>query len=480
MSMKRMIFVGLCALAAACCASLTVAAQERNMARLVDEDTTFVDVSLGLSGATGQLKDIYAPQTVLGGGLTASSRRRVDDVRLYGRFGYGYDYGLGSTWRGWVDPYSTPFMLADSIPGSLSLEKYSLQAGAGVPLAGGRWALGIDVAYDVALMAKHRDLRNKNTLMVFRVAPGVRWRPSSSFALGLDLGYERGTEKVEYSQESTSQEHVLFDIYGLWLCQANGFTSAENRRMKEDDRFYGDFQLDLDFGAVSLHNNLRGSWLRGVQGETGYNGLESGTSRSWTWSDGLVLQLGRAHVVEASATWSTMQGFRPLQRQELDPDSRIRIWKTYGDPVFCYFREYHAERLAYTWGTSWKLRAEVENWHAWHVYSEYPQHFRQKLGCLTPRIGVEIPLGNFVAEPSVGYARDYDSFTDVTELQLAAPLLRQWDYWDGDSYLASLGLRWMADGGRTYVRARYDFEASTSADADGYRHSLAVVVGFVF
>ena len=132
--------------------AVTAGAQEHNMARLTQSDTSYVDVSMGLSGETGRLKDVYDPDKLVAGTLDARSRRKLGRVNLFGHFGYGYSYATGSTWRGWIDPYETPFMLADSIAGNLSTERYRLQAGAGVPLAGG-WSAGLDLAYDVALMA---------------------------------------------------------------------------------------------------------------------------------------------------------------------------------------------------------------------------------------------------------------------------------------------------------------------------------------
>ena len=58
-------------------------------------------------------------------------------------------------------------------------------------------------------------------------------------------------------------------------------------------------------------------------------------------------------------------------------------------------------------------------------------------------------------------------------------MLRQWDYWDGDSVLAGLTLRW--NRGRTYVQAAYDLEVSTSGtDYDGLRHIAGLTVGFLF
>ena len=439
--------------------SLAAGAQDRNAARLVLEDTTYVDVALGVNGATGP-------------------RRKLGKVSLYGHFGYSYEYATGSTWRGWINPLETPFMLADSIPGTLSLERYKMEAGAGLPLDG-HWSLGLDLSYDVALMAKHKDLRNKNTFMDFQLSPGIHWR-AGGVGLGLNLGYERTTERVEYTQVSSSVEHMLFDIYGLWVAHGSGFASAENRRFKENNRFFGGFQFDVSAGRTVLHNELRASWLQSAQTEVGYNNQQFGTTRSWTWKDDLSLSFGPAHAVEASVSFSTMQGFRPLQRQELDPASRVRVWVTYGVPVFCYWRRSHRESIRYRFGTSWQLVAELSNLGFEHTYTEYPQHFVQRYHTFTPTLAAVIPLGRVRLTPMIGYAMDYDTYSDVTKWQLKEPLLRQWDYWDGNNYLAALDLKWSSASGRCYVEAHYSFESSTRLDDDGVRHGASLTLGFIF
>ncbi len=471
--MKKLIIIGILMML-----GLASGAQERNAARLVLADTSYVDVSLGVGGETGRLHDVYVPASEILGTLDASSRHKLGKVSLYGHFGYGYLAGKGSTWRGWIDPYETPFMLADSIPGNLSLERYTMEAGAGLPLDD-HWSLGLDLGYDVALMAKHKDLRNKNTAMNFRVSPGVHWR-SGGFGLGLNLGYERSTEKVEYTQIATNVEHILFDIYGLWVCHGSGFASAENRRFKQNNRYYGGFQFDWEAGRTALHNDLRVSWLQSAQTEVGYNNQQFGTTRSWTWEDDLSLQFGPAHALEASFIFSSMQGFRPLQRQELDPDSRIRVWVTYGDPVFCYWRQYHVERLMYRFGTSWKLLVGVENWGMEHSYTEYPQRFVQRISTLTPSVAVEVPVGPVTLIPWLGFAMDYHAYTDNTSWQLTEPLMKQWDIWDGNNYLGAFDLKWSSATGRTYIQAHYGINASTRIDNDGVRHAAALTVGFIF
>lgn len=470
--MRKMLILGLLMLLAS-----GAGAQERNAARLMLEDTSYVDVSLGVAGAIGRMHDIFEPEASVSGKLSASSRHTLGRVHLFGHFGYDNTYGRGSTWRGWIDPYSTPFMLADSIPGNISLERYAMEAGAALPLGGG-WSAGIGMAYDVSLMAKHKDLRNKNTGMDFRVSPGVHWQ-GRRVGLGLDLGYERGTEKVEYMQVSESVEHVLFDLYGLWLYHGSGFASAENRRLKEENRFSADLQFDMDLGGVVFHNELSGLWRQSVQTETGYNNLRFGDVRELTWSDEFTLEIGGLHRIEGSFTLASMQGFRPLQRQELDPASRIRVWVTYGDPVFCYWRQYHHERLSYTYGRSWQLTAGVDNWRVEHAYTEYPQRFSQKISTVTPFVAAEMSVRAFSFSAQVGYVHVYDTYTDVTEWQLREPLLRQWDFWDGGDFQIGIGAGWSR--GRCYLKGTCETGiAVTPGDGDGFRAAASLTVGFIF
>lgn len=449
-------------------------AQESNMALLAKNDTTCTDVSLGLFGQAGSYRNIYDPETLVGGGLQAESRLRQDSIWLYGRFGYGYDYGTGSRWRGWIDPYQTPFMAADSVAGPISLEKYSMEAGVAAPA--GRFVFGVDLAYDVALMAKHRDLRNKNTLMEFRIAPGVLYR-GGSFDLGLDLGYVRGTEKSEYTQIVESVERYLFDVYGLWLAYGTGFSSAEARRLKESDTFFGDFSTSLELGPFRLDNNFRAEYALTRQGEVGYNNLKFGDTRSVTYADNLSLSFGRNHRIGASYSVTTMQGFRYLQRQELDEASSIRSWVTYGDPVHCYYRSISQEDLNYTFGSRFKLTAGLSAMQFYHTYTEYPTVLLQSFTSLKPYVSSVIPAGgHFTISPNLWMIRTGDKKNDWSDLQLTEPMMVEWNYWTANSVGGGLSLEWRP--GKMYIRLTYGLDCRMSFDA--FRHDAGATVGFVF
>lgn len=449
-------------------------AQESNMALLALTDTTFTEVSLGVYGQAGDYRNIYDPETLAGGVLKAESRLRQDSVFLYGRFGYGYDYGTGSRWRGWVNPYQTPFMAADSVAGPVSLEKYSMEAGIAAPA--GRFVFGAGAAYDVALMAKHRDLRNKNTLMEFRIAPGVLYR-GRSIDLGLDLGYVRGTERVEYIQVVESVERYLFDVYGLWLAQSTGFSSAEKRRMKESDTFFGDFRVRLRMGSLLLDNNFHAGYEVTRQGEVGYNNLLFGDTRSLAYTDNLDLRFGRGHCISASYSVSTMQGFRYLQRQELDEASSVRSWVTYGDPVHCYYRSLSREDLSYTLSRRMKFTAGLSALQFYHTYTEYPLVLLQSFTELKPYLRFVIPAGrSLTVSPDLWVSHIGKHDTIMNNLQLYAPMKEEWDYWVSDSLGGRLQLEWRP--GRMFLRLAYGLDCRMKFDA--FRHDVGATLGFVF
>ena len=469
---------------------------------LCDTVSSFGSASLSLAGATGDCRGIYDPSQSLEGRLGVESYLRQKNVWLYGSFDYHYDYGTKSRWRGLVDPYETPFMMADSIPGSISRERYVMRAGVAVPF--GKWSVGMDVAYEASLMAKHKDLRNKNTYMDFRIAPGVMYS-GSRFTLGLDAGYLRNTEKIEYMQVEESRECYLFDLYGMWLYSGSGFSSAENRRMKEKSGLFGDFQTGITLGNVRLVNNFGVLYTSIVQTETGYNNLRHGDTRQLTYRDNLDIYGGMRHKVSLSIETSRMLGWRFLQRQELDPASKVRMWVTYGDPVNCYVRDICRESLAYTyraarsaWDIPWEVTAGISEMTFGHSYTEYPQVFSQRVSAFEPYLTFTKNFGGdadtFGVTPRLSWRHVYDSCeNDISYLegtpgtegdrpwQLTGPLHTEFEHLSSDMFNAGLSLLWhhtLKSTSALSVGVSYNL---TVPGADlGRRHCAGLTLGFTF
>jgi len=466
--------------------------------------------------ASGGYRNIYDPSMQLAGNLGIDSYMKLGNVFLHGRVDYIYDFGKDYRWKGLVDPLEMPFMMADSIPGNISHEIYSLGAGIGIPLKNG-WSIGVDASYDASIMAKHKDLRNKNTRMVFDIAPGVSFA-GQGFEVGLNLGYRRNTEKIEYLQVDASTEKYLFDLYGMWLYNSNGFASAEQKRYKEADEVYAGLQLGITFGAVRklrIFNDFEVRYASASQTETGYNNLRFGDTRQLRYSDALSLFVGTAHRVSIKGSSSAMNAYRFLQRQELDPDSKVRRWVTYGDPVFCYDRRVLDGEASYTFrrvrharftdkgltafDINWEITAGARGYLFKQNYYEHPVTFSQQYGWaepfvtfskywkwglnlfdLTPSASYTIVSGNsFMNDIVTGGAQEGE-----TTWQLTDPLEEEYSFFASDRFNASLSLRYgriLRKSSVLYVKGSYSHTRAVSGEMkDNARHNVNLTIGYTF
>lgn len=404
----------------------------------------------------GNFRNIYDPELGVKGLVGAEGVLLRKGLMLHGRFDYGYDYGTGSRWRGWIDPYESPFMLCDSIPGTISRETYDMEASLAIPA--GKWRFGINVCYRTTLFAKHKDLRNKNTRMDVSAAPSVAWC-GDKFRAGLAVGYLRNTEQVEYMQVDGSSEKYLFRIYGMWLYSSSGFSSAENRRYKENSGVFSDLRLEYEDGPLQLGNDFHVRYSYGSQTETGYNNIHYGDTQYLGYSDEFSLKAGFHRI---SAFWNMGQtiGLRSLQRQELDPDSKIRRWYSYGGLTECYYRHtmqaggqysFEKENWSVSAGLDWRAESQY--------YREFPILFSQSLSLLEPHLGgsARFELGKKAGwlslEASARYrlplkalANDITILSDIKteegDAQLLKPLEEEFQYRSASSIGAGLDVRW--------------------------------------
>jgi hypothetical protein len=469
---------------------------------------SFTDASISAKYDFGSYRNIFDPETNFGGLFNVESYSKLGNVFLYGRFGYNYSFMTGSRWRGLVNPYETPFMMTDSIPGNMSFELYSMEAGLGVPI-GEHFSLGVGVKYDIGLMAKHKDLRNKNTYMNFDISPGFIFR-SQNVNAGLNVGYIRNTERVEYKQIDQSTEKYLFNLYGMWLYYSSGFSNSGSSRRKENSDYYASLQLNLKFGEFSLFNNFNADYHYGIQTEVGYNNLIHGEVNQLTYSDMLILQYGNQHRVTGEVSFYKMLGNKYLQRQELDPDSNIRMWVSYGGPINCYVRDFGYMNFNYTFRKAlsstdirWEATAGYRNTKISNKYKESPIHFTQDYNIneiyLSGIKYFRVKKSSFEIEPQAAFFPqgkklnantvkniETGEILDNESYQLMAPLNQEYAFWSARKISAGVDFRYsylpdVRKNLRIYINAGYNIHSTLNENtASSYRHRLALTVGLAF
>lgn len=484
-----------------------------NMSGMVLNDTifkdfnAFADASLSAKYEIGELKNIYDPSSTVTGAFNVDSYSRLGKVFLYGKFGYDYSYSTGSRWRGLINPYESPFMMADSIPGNMSLEMYNMEAGIGIPLGKG-FSAGLDFSYNVGIMAKHRDLRNKNTYMDFVIAPGFMYT-GKKVSGGLSLGYNRNTERIEYKQIDSSTEKYIFSLYGMWLFSSSGFASAETMRRKENSGYFASLQLDVILGKFRLFNSFRADYKDGMQTETGYNNLIHGQIRQLTYSDRLILQYGLNHRLKADVSFYTMLGYKYLQRQELDPDSNVRIWVSYGGPINNYIRNFSSMDIDYTYRRAlsmtdirWESSIGFRHMNIDNTYKEAPIKFLQDLrsyeGYL--KFAKYFKNGNslFDVIPEVSYSWAEGTPDDIINVetgemleknaqwQMLDQLMEEFNFWKASKVSAGLGFKYTyildpEKGTDIYAKTSYNIRMAVDNGLEKMcRHNALFTIGFTF
>ena len=457
-------------------------------------DTQANRVWLESAVSTGEYRNVFDASTQLDNRIGAQGATRNGSVSAYGRFEYGYDWGQGATWRGWMDPYSTPFMVCDSIPGSISKESYDMEAA--VLFHTGRWRLGADCRYRTSLMAKHRDLRNKNTRMDFSIAPCAAY-DGERFHFTATAGYTRNTEQVEYMQVDESTEKYLFQTYGLWFHTGSGFSSAETRRFLSGQGTFADLTVSYkgdDFSATHDMALRRGL---STQTETGYNNLHHGDTRTMVYEDALLLKY-RRHSLSLSGSIEQMAGYRTIQRQELDPASKVRRWFSYGDPSQTYWREVLQLKGSYSYEAErWSLTAGASYLDASHSYKEYPVVYTQTLSYAEPWLAFSwtfspAPAWSFRISPSAAYKNrlggeklsehSYGNVTledDVRQIQ--APFDAEYAYWSANVVKCSLRAEssYVIKGGRQ-LSAAIGYSMRRAMEAGTSRSVVTLSLGYNF
>ena len=416
-------------------------------------DSTSNRVWMESSVRSGDFRNVYDGAVVSVNRMGASASGEYGRMLLSGRFEYGYDYETEVSWRGWMNPYETSFMVCDSIPGNVSKEIYDMRGTVGV--RAGRWILGADVLYRNALMAKHRDLRNKNTRMDASFAP-VMYYQGRHFGFAASAGYRRSTEQAEYIQVDESTEKYLFDVSGLWLYTGAGFSSSDQKRLKLSDGCFADISVHYKGKSLCAGSEVHVERRSSQQSETGYNNLLFGNTQGFDFNYALHAEY-MAHRLEAGFAFGQMAGSRPLQRQELDPDSKIRRWFTYGEASDIYWRQVFRGSLNYRYSArKWKLRAGMDYSSATHSYKEYPLLFTQSLSFARPVLEFNM---NFAVSrtsgvgisPSIAWKHVLDgeqfrqelldpSLTPAAVEILAGPLLEEYGYWSADALSCALSV----------------------------------------
>jgi|GEM_PF-221010 len=330
----------------------------------------------------GPFRNIYTSESEQQYKLNALSYLKFDKIYLYGNFTYDYNFRKEVKWNGLLYPTSSPFMLADSIPGNQAIERFSFDAGIALPI-NKYFSAGVYMDYTVASAAKQKDLRNKNTYMNLLLRPGINFR-SPHWNLGASFTFERTTEKIEYSQYESGTAKSIFSLSGLWFYTYDTFSSSENRR-KLDDRIGGSFQVEFITGDFKYYSEFSGFYREGTFSETGYNNQQYGDTEAAAFRYDGKISYANQFYLTGYIDVSTMLGYKVIQRSERDPNAGVSIWITY-DRANIYVQNKTEYGLAYTrakprteYNNSYDFTIGMKGYNMESAFKLYPLKYVQRV-----------------------------------------------------------------------------------------------------
>ncbi len=439
----------------------------------------------------GAFKNVYDPAYGNNAGLNAGSYFKLSPVYLYGKAGYDYSHQRESQWNGLLNPYSTPFLMADSIPGNYSRELFYIDGGMAVPLSA-RWTAGAYLHYATAAGAKSKDLRNKNTYMNFSLQPAILFA-TGDFRIGANFTYNRTTENVDYTSMGNNQQSIyIYFFEGMWYYNREAYgTGTEKTRVKTDESAGGGIQFQFNRPVLDFYTEIH--YLHTAQhqwygerefGDVTVNGIDLHA----------VAGIGRKHYLELNGRMENMKGYDVVQHREWHEPSQSYRWFT-DFTNLAYTRSSLSGELSYTFrqqhtdhSTDWEIKTGAkglwcdmqrklnpytgENWQ----YIQFFARAMKKWYWKTQAVQVELMpyYGTGSGSPLTG------SGTETGGLkQLTSALQQEFNFMTATRAGISLNLRYYY--GQWYGAFMADYVQATGGDLqDKHRLQLALTIGIQF
>jgi hypothetical protein len=335
------------------------------------------------------------------GARTESFFRLAPGVVVHGGIEYTNFLGKHAGGSIFIDPPSNPFDIveqADSNRGTRTMERYALSGAVSARLHRGLRAGG-KIDYQAANLAKHKDLRHKNTLLDMALSAGLAWRLSDRVEAGAAYLYRRVVEGVVLNiYGNTDRQYFSLVTFGAFLGRAElfGESGYTSRNTPLFNAFHGiSLQLELTSRAgTRLFNEFT------YRECDGYYGDRSSTSILHTTHSARLLEYrGRLsltrhdalHLVELHAARETLQNHENIYRSETTPgESTVIVY--YGKSKMLD-RSATRVTLAYTarLGTlaghpAWELEAAADYRDRVQTVSLYPFFREQSLRTVIARL----------------------------------------------------------------------------------------------
>ncbi len=185
-------------------------------------------------------------------GIKAESYSKIKNTVYYGKLDYNKFTGQNMTWSGQIYPERYMVSVADDNPTEKTKESYKLAGGISTPLFD-KMLFGFKINYEVANLAKRKDLRHKTDLLDLETTAGLVYG-TKYLNIGANYYYRKYFEDVTFSKIGDNDNVYNGYLFkGLWF----GITDSWSQDVLELSRPFTDVINGVSFQLEFLVNNLK-------------------------------------------------------------------------------------------------------------------------------------------------------------------------------------------------------------------------------
>lgn len=280
-------------------------------------ETSFGNISLAQAGYTSSDDDIrMIQQPVQYSSYQAATRgfMKLGKVSLFGSFGYSNSGYKGVNYNGTMmfDTYN-PYLVGDSVSARQTREQFGMEGKLSYTV-NDRINVAVGAEYISAVGARQKDPRNKNTISMLRVTPGITYDLGKT-KVGLSGSVYTTSNEMSYRVEGNWNQNLFVFLglgyfrqeinissYSQWYV-GNGYAGAL-QASREGDDLYMIAEISYDHYTEEARS---GSSFRLIDGITETNDI--------SLSGMLRIERGQAfHILTVKGSLKAVSGDEILQR----------------------------------------------------------------------------------------------------------------------------------------------------------------------
>ncbi len=312
--------------------------------------------------------------------------RRINKLSFDGGIGYQNLAADDKKWNSslYVDP-ENPYILADSIIGDNTAEKFKIYGGMSYQI-NPRWRAAIRVSYDVGVLADQTDPRPETQGMIFGVNPGVDFRINDSFTIGVSGKLNRKRETVKYTIVDYLNTKTDFIFLMRGMANPEVYDALGYTRKILGTEYAGNVQLlwtgkkFSNFTEIGISSNLEEA--EDGSSEFLYLGGDY-QATNYTLQNRLQGSFGRfTHNITVKGDYKMIEGTWYIQQARYD-DEGTQIWDIKDESVAYKKDIINASvnyRLDIMQGDIPSFTCELEGAYSNWTVDQYPELYNQEAG----------------------------------------------------------------------------------------------------